>query len=216
MHGAHANELMSNDRDEALCAEVVQLINDGSIDRRLIEGSVNDPPTPKRFGQATQADKDLWQSANPPWRFESTQFQLNETYHFIDRGQERTIGMLSGHGSCADCSLVDIGNRVRLEPMEDPGEHLRWAGWGNCDHLLFVKGEPIVVNGRFFLGESSATLISWLAADGEKRPLCALNRSDKFRLVSTLNLSAAVCQAATSTKTRFLAWQTSVETLGPR
>jgi len=91
-------------------------------------------------------------------------------------------------------------------PEDDEEEHLRWADWGNCDSLIFLEGEPIVITGKLGWGVSSVNLVSWIDPDGAKHPLCYLERTRKYKLKNVMPNGHDVCRVATKESANYKIW----------
>lgn len=130
---------MTNNRERKLCKMVTGAVNDGSVEQQF-----------QRFdGRPSEEEQEAWKASRP--------YRGNL---FVDRvlrvdydgdGEVETLGRIAGGGSCATRLIVDLAAKVsKLYPPDDSEERLRWAGWGNSDHFLFVDGEPIVLTGNFW------------------------------------------------------------------
>jgi uncharacterized protein len=188
---------MTNDKARAICTAVVEAVNDGSIARRFLS-----------FEAASEEDNRAWKDANPESLYHVSGV-LKVDYH--SDGTVDTLGLIEGGGTCGNCNIVDIAaQETELYPPDDEHERFRWAGWGQCDHFVFVDGEPIIVTGNFGWGISRATLISWLAHDGAKRALCYLGPAGNLRIQTVRDEEPALCQAIATHRVEFLPWSEPV------
>ena len=188
---------MTNDKARAICHAVVEAVNDGSIAGRFLS-----------FGPASEADERAWKEAHPDSLYLGLSQVLKVDYD--GDGTVNTLGLLHYVGSCSTCDIVDIAApETTLYPLDDEQERFRWAGWGRCDHFLFVDGEPIIVTGNFSGEESEATLIAWLAHDGAKRALCYLGLTGNIQTHTIRDEAPALCQAIATHRVEFLPWSES-------
>lgn len=165
---------MTNDKAKGMCQSVVAAINDGSIRQKFV---------------AFERDEKLeWQGQNG--------LTVSGVVRARYKGRDRTFVTLYGGGSCATCSIVDLHAKEQiLEPPDDDDQRLRWAGWGNCDHLLWVNGEAVVVTGRFGDQYIRATLVSWIDAEGTVRPLCYLGSTGEAETRIVKSENDGLCRA---------------------
>ncbi|MBC3872580.1 hypothetical protein [Undibacterium flavidum] len=192
---ANATNSMSNKKAHLICENIVNKINTGKMSENLI-----------RFSNLEEVDRKIFSE------IKSTPNQINGIYRVSIQGKNRVFAKTSDLGSCGECSIIDTqSTQTELYPPDDQ-EHFRWAHWGNCDHLLLIHGEPIVVSGRFMVGESVAGLISWIAPDGAKRALCHLTRKNHFSYVQRVNLNKGLCTAAIQSNLEYLPWSAKVST----
>lgn len=172
---------LTNAKVRSICDAVVQAVNDGSIGS-LIQSFHTPSPEEERLWNANAAGSSLY---------------LHQTQTVRSKGVERTLGFIQGGGTCGNCDIVDlVAKQTELYPPDDEQERLRWAGWGKCDHLLFIEDEPIIVTGRFGWGESRMSLVLWLAPDGAKRALCYSTPTRKINVKTVRSDDAELCRAA--------------------
>lgn len=191
----NASGEMTNQRAQSICNTVTKAVNDGSIVARFV-----------KFENVAEADANRWQQLHP-----KSFSDLYQTLKITQKGKTRTLGILGGGGSCASCDIVDIdAKEFALYPADDEEQRLRWAGWGHCDHLMMVDGEPIVVTGSFGHGRSRATLVTWIAPDGAKRALCHLASSGNVNTRITRSDNRDLCRAVTDGQVKSVPWLESV------
>jgi len=190
--------LISNEKEEAICKTVVDAVNDGSIAKRFMP-----------FEMASEDDTRAWAEN----RSNFSSLYLRQTLKINAHGKPITLGLVRGGGTCGNCDIENI-NALETEvyPPDDSEERFRWKGWGQCDHFLFVEGEPVIVTGNFGWGQSRATFVTWLAPDGAKRALCYLGpdqpRKTKIKLVK--NNNPGLCDAVAKNRIEEIPWSTSL------
>ncbi|MFH2043845.1 MAG: ankyrin repeat domain-containing protein [Pseudomonadota bacterium] len=188
---------MTNEKEQAICKAVVDAVNDGSIAKRIIP-----------FEQASQEDKLAWKDNSP-----SSMLYLYQTLKINAHGKPITLGLIQGGGTCGNCDIEDIKAPVNaVYPPYDSEERFRWGGWGECDHFLFIEGEPIIVTGNFKWGLSNASFVSWLAPDGAKRALCAFDIDPAKKPTRNLmtNNNPKLCDAVSNNRFDEIPWTTSL------
>lgn len=187
---------MTNAKAQAICSTIVGAVNDGTIGKRF-----------QSFQAATQEEQKIWKESQP----NLSMLYVNQTLKINSNGYVRTLGLIQGGGTCGNCDIVDIAAKeTALYLPDDEKERFRWAGWGQCDHFLFVDGEPIIVTGNFGWGASSASLVTWLAPDGAKRALCYLGPSGEIKTNTVRNEYSELCQAVTTGSVKSLPWSEPV------
>ena len=140
---------MTDDKAQSICTTIIKAANDGSLAKRFLA-----------FHAPTPEEQQLWEK-----REEYASNYLGGTLTIKSNGTPKNLGILSGGGTCSSCDIIDLAaDKTELYPRDSYGldyeEHIRWAGWGACDHFLFVDGQPIVVTGNFDYGKSEARLIA--------------------------------------------------------
>jgi len=188
---------MTNEKAKKICTSALAMINDGSIKNRFIN-----------FKPASDNERTAWEDRYSQFPTNS----LSDVLRLKHNRYEYHLGYVVGGGTCGNCDIVDLTTDKLFEiyPHDEDDEDLRWAGWGTCDHLLFLMDEPIIVSGRFHFGYSLAALVSWLAPDGAKQVLCSLQQTMK----ATVNVVHAederLCEAVMSEKVKFFPWKDKV------
>jgi uncharacterized protein YecT (DUF1311 family) len=184
---------MTNAKAQAICNTIVGAVNDGTIMKRF-----------ESFRAATQKEQKILKESQPDL---SNFYVVSRALKINSKGNVRTIGLIQGGGTCSACYIIDIAAKeTERYPPDDDKERLRWAGWGECDYFLFVDGEPIIMTGNFGWGESSASLVTWLAPDGAKRALCYLGPSGEIKTNTVHNEDLDLCQAVTAGSVKSLPW----------
>ena len=186
---------MTDERAEAICSEVTDAINDGSIEGRVV-----------KFDRPSAELEEAWLDSSTERGFRSMLGAVASVDYDRD-GDAETLGRINSHGTCATSLVVDLAPTAPLRQVW-PDEHhdrLRRAGWGGSDHLLFVDGEPIMVKGN--VRRSGAySLVSWLAPDGAKRVLCELGRTDGLIVEVARQEEPALCEAVIDDRIDVLEW----------
>ncbi len=193
------SDWMTNRKEKFICQEVVAAVNDGSIAKRFLPLTV-----------ANEAERRAW-TQNVPL---ASNLYFARMLEINAYGKSYTLGLIEGGGTCGNCDIGDLNSPVdELDPPDDAQEHLRWKGWGQCDHFLFVKRDPVIVTGHFRWGESQATFVTWLGPDGVKRPLCFLGRDAAKQPVRkiTTDKNPALCEAVAKNKIARIPWSTTPE-----
>jgi hypothetical protein len=131
------------------------------------------------------------------------------------KGRKRTFATIRGGGTCGSCNILDVDADVSTAyPADDEEQRLRWADWGNCDYLLWEQGEAIVVTGSFGHGRSRAVLVSWIAPDGGKRPLCYLKTEREAAAKVVKAEDPGLCNAVLDGKEDSPPWEGPVSISG--
>jgi uncharacterized protein YecT (DUF1311 family) len=169
---------MTNDKAKGICSTVVNAINDGTIRERFVAF--------ERNSEVAKEETDKLSANN---------LSIGGVLRTRYKGKDHTFAVLYGGGSCGNCNIVDLHAKERIsQPADDEDERLRWADWGNCDDLLWVDGEAVVVTGQFRDDYTRATLVSWFDAEGALRPLCYLNSTGEAETKILRNDNDGLCR----------------------
>lgn len=189
---SRVDKIMPLSKREYICSKVTGYINDGSIKTQFV------------------SMRDIGLEKQQQWiNTHSNVIGIApiQTYEFSNEGKYRTLGLMVGGGTCGNCDIFDMSsNLLSLDPEDDAKEHLRWASWGMCDDLMFVDKDPIIVTGRFSGGRSRATLVSWIAPDGIRRPLCYLDITGERKTELLQNENADLCNSVLTGQTKNVIW----------
>lgn len=178
---------MTNKKAEEICQSVVTAVNDGSIKKRFLP-----------FRAASEGERKQWGATNSP----SSGLYVTSTLKVNYQGTQRTLALIQGGGTCGNCDIVDLASKdMELYPTDDE-DRLQKAGWGQCDHFLFVNGEPIVVTGNFRAGWSELSRVAWIAPDGAKRALCLLRPTGETKTEVLVNENPRLCKQVPENRVR--------------
>lgn len=177
----------------APCQQVLDWLNDGSLVHHL--QPLNEQPS--------ETERENWRRLNPE---RASLHDLRGSLHLSLRGRDTQVGEVIGGGSCAD-EQIEVIDRHNPESYPDSDdEALRWANWGTRDYLLKLDDELLVVSGRVDAEHSQAKLVSRLADDGSKQPLCLFERRPQAHLASLQGAQPELCQKVLDGATEALQW----------
>lgn len=190
---------MTNEKEKKICSAIVDAVNRGSIAQMILS-----------FERVSAEDERAWKENQAAF----SMLYLHKTLKINAHGKSTTLGLVQGGGTCGNCDIEDIYAPVsEVYPEDDAEERFRWKGWGQCDHFLFVDGEPIIVTGNFHWGQSRATFVTWLAPDGAKRALCLLGPESGNKPMRKLvaNHDPELCEAVGRGRVEEIPWKKTLD-----
>ncbi len=191
---------MTNEKARAICEEVRNAVNDGTLQQRFVEFEPLSYANSRPLVQGSPFGERYWITKALAVDYDSD-------------GKLETLGMFAGGGTCGSAAIADVvSEHGRLfipyydRETRSEYEDLRWVYWGNSEHFLTVAGEPVVVTGRF--GEKRQVgLVSWLAPDGSKLALCSLARTADVVIRSNApGGNEALCRAVADMEVDYVPW----------
>ncbi|MDD0844142.1 hypothetical protein [Pseudomonas sp. Gutcm_11s] len=184
-----------------LCQQVLGWLNDGSLASRL------QPLTE----QPSDAERELWKRLNP----ERALHDIQRSLHVSLRGRDMHLGEVMGGGSCADEQIEAIDRHNPESYPESEDDELRWSTWGTRDYLLKRDKELLIISGRLDAEHSQAKLVSRLADDGTKQPLCLFERQQQVKSDFPKGTHIQLCLAVRDGVARALSWDKPQKLMDP-
>ncbi len=190
---------MTEEKAREICAKVVQSANDGSIRQLFVQ-----------FEPVSEEEKREWKGNYPGGiYYELDGLHSVAKVDYDSDGVEETLGTVYSSKYCGPCVIADIeamlhrsNPRRVLIPRSNRTEETAFPR-GECDRLLFVNGEPILLSG---FNSSIIDVVSWLSPDGTKRALCNLNELGTARAKVVSAENPALCEAVASGEVERLPW----------
>lgn len=189
---------LSADKAQQICERVVQLANAGELETAVVP-----------FAPAHKPEDWTW-----PGHTQTVADRLS--VDFNRDGKIDRLARVVNSGPCVEREIVNLDDPssttayITLPSGEE--DDLRWAGWNEDDHFLFVDDEPVVVTAKLGSWRSSMSLVSWFG-EGRKRPLCSVLATGDYENSPVASETDQVCRAVVAERTDLKRWQDADETV---
>jgi uncharacterized protein YecT (DUF1311 family) len=204
--------LITPEKANAICQEVLHLTNTGRLEQRLLRFSAA-PDTVNRQWKTLPGTETLFVTG-----------LLRVDYN--RDGKKDRLAFIEGGGTCGNHDIValDAVMQGRETPTlylgfsdeeSESDDNLRWAGWGRADHFLFVHGEPVVVTANFWHKPADVKLVSWFG-EGQQRPLCAFTPAGHVQIRRVADRHPRLCKAIAAGRWQPLTWDGTLSEDGLR